>query len=82
MCYRPGGSAWYLLKSNDNGMFSTVYNNDGIANYDLFDTRDRIISLDYNKDGFSDIILYRPGVGCAYSAKSDGIGNYILEYYQ
>ncbi|MFA5972431.1 MAG: hypothetical protein WC780_08785 [Lentimicrobiaceae bacterium] len=80
MCYRPGGSAWYLLKSNGNGMFSTVYNNDGIADYDLYDTRDRIISLDYNYDGFSDIILYRPRVGCAYTAKSDGIGNYTLEY--
>ncbi|NOU19789.1 MAG: VCBS repeat-containing protein [Bacteroidales bacterium] len=82
MCYRPRGSACYLLKSNGDGTFTTVYHNEGIAGFDLHDLRDRIISLDYNNDGYSDIIMYRSGMGYAFSAKSLGDGTYSLDCRQ
>lgn len=80
MCYRPGSSACYLLKSNGNSMFATVYHGEGIAGFDLHDMRDRIISLDFDSNGTSDIIMYRPGMNCVFSAKSGGDGTYEFIY--
>jgi MAC/Perforin domain. len=72
ICYRPGYGNFNLLRSNGNGTYGRVLESSGIASYDLKDNRDQIISLDYNNDGLSDIILYRPGIGYAYSARSLG----------
>ncbi|TRX46479.1 hypothetical protein FNH22_30695 [Fulvivirga sp. M361] len=61
-CYRPGSGIFYMGRSNGDGTFTNVVSNgDGIANFDLRNENDRIISLDYNGDRLDDIICYRPG---------------------
>ena len=81
LCYRPGSSFAYLLKSNGNASFAlAMQTNNGIVDYDLSNTNDKIISMDYNNDKRSDLILYRPGTGTAYSASSSGFGQYNRDY--
>jgi len=80
MCYRPGYGIVYLLKSNGTAAYvPEIVSSTGIATYDMSSINDKIISLDYNHDGSSDIIMYRPGFGIAYSAHSNGT-SFILDY--
>ena len=79
LCYRPGSKIVYLLKSNGDGTFTTVYESrNGIAGFDFSRSEDRAVALDYNHDGLSDIVLYRPGSGVAWSAHSNG-SSFVLD---
>jgi|GEM_PF-2568547 MAC/Perforin domain. len=82
LCYRPGSKTVTLLKSNGNTSFASVMqSNNGFADFDLSNSKDKIISIDYNNDKLSDLILYRPGAGIAVSERSNyGIGNFIKDY--
>lgn len=77
LCYRPGSKAAWLLKSNGNGTFTVIFSNgNGIAGYNLDQTSDQIISLDYNGDGYDDLLCYRPGSKAAWLLKGNGNGAY------
>ena len=79
LCYRPGSKIVYLLKSNGDGTFTSVYEGrNGIAGFDFSKCGDRAVALDYNHDGLSDIVLYRPGFGVAWSAHSNG-SSFVLD---
>lgn len=81
LCFRPGYKIAFLLKSNGNGTFASVMQSrNGIADFDLGSTADKIIALDYNNDNNSDLILYRPGVGTTFSANSTGQGEFRKDY--
>jgi hypothetical protein len=74
--YRPGGGAAYVARSNGDGSFSRVYGQSGIAGYDLASAADRALVFDYNADGRSDLLFYRPGSGNAAVARSNGDGTF------
>jgi hypothetical protein len=79
LCYRPDYKIVYLLKSNGDGTFTTVYESrNGIAGFEFDSSVDRAVALDYNHDGLSDIVLYRPGYGVAWSAHSNG-SSFVLD---
>lgn len=81
LCFRPGYGYTHMLKSNGDGTFSSVIQNtNGIAGYNLTNTNDKIISIDYNKDTYSDLILYRPGSGIAFSVSCNESGDYTKDY--
>jgi hypothetical protein len=76
--YRPGAGAAWVAQSNGDGTFTTVYavgDNggaapNGIGGYDLLSTSDQTVALDFNGNGNSDLMLYRPGSGAAFVAES------------
>jgi|GEM_PF-2661993 len=75
--YRPGNSIVFVAKSNGDGTFTRIVRSfNGIAGYDLNNVNDRIISCDYNGDGKSDLVLYRPGKSIVFVAKSNGDGTF------
>ncbi len=82
--YRPGSGSVFVLKSNGNGTFSTVISvsdngsalPNGIGGYDLLSLNDRVFPFDYDKDGNTDLFLYRPGSGSVYVLKSNGDGSF------
>ncbi len=86
--YRPGSGAAYVAHANSDGSFVAAYavgDNgstapNGIADYDLLSTADRVLSFDYNGDGKQDLFLYRPGAGAAYVARSNGDGTFTAVY--
>ena len=80
VAYRPGSRVFYLNRANSNGSFTSVIrSHSGIMGYDLASGLDKIISLDYNKDGRSDILCYRPGSRVVYYGRSNG-STFIREY--
>ncbi|OJH38344.1 hypothetical protein BON30_24730 [Cystobacter ferrugineus] len=78
--HRPGAGFAYVLRSNGDGSFTTVYGGLGIGGYDLGDTRDQALVLDFNNDGRDDLFLYRPGGGAAYVLRSNGDGSFSHVY--
>jgi hypothetical protein len=84
LLYRAGQGAVYVVRSNGNGTFTAVYavgDNgpaapNGIAGYDLLSPNDQVLALDYNGDGRDDLVLYRPGQGAIYVARSNGDGTF------
>lgn len=81
ICYRPSKGIIHILKSNGNASFANIFqSSNGICNFDLKNSKDKIISLDYNNDGKYDIIGYRPIQGFTNSARSIGSGYFSLEY--
>lgn len=70
--YTPGQQRINFYNIEGNGFESTSNSNAGIAGYNIADSRDKIISFDYNGDGKDDLCLYRPGTGIAFIAKSNG----------
>jgi FG-GAP-like repeat len=86
--YRPGSGAAFVIKSEGDGNFSTVYavgDNgaaapNGIAGYDLLSSADQVLPFDYNGDGRDDLLLYRPGRGAAFVARSNGDGSFTPVY--
>jgi hypothetical protein len=75
--YRPGNKIFYLFRSNGTTSFTNVVaSGSGIGTYDLSDSRDKIVSLDYNGDGYDDLACYRPGSRIFYQLKSNGAGSY------
>lgn len=84
MCYRPGSAVVYILKSNGDGSFTRVYFSSnaqkGIGDYDFSSTKDRAITLDYNGDGYDDMLAYRPGSRIVYLIKSNGNGTFTTVF--
>jgi hypothetical protein len=80
MCYRPGKKTVFLLKSNGDGSFTCVYGQSGIGGFDFNESVDKAIALDYNGDGFDDILCTRPGEKIVYLLKSNGAGSYVCVY--
>ncbi len=78
--YRPGTGAISIGHSNGNGTFTAVYAQgdpgSGIAGYDLRAANDRVVPFDYNGDGKQDLVLYRPGAGAVFVARSNGNGTF------
>src|SRR6185369_9824280 len=52
----------------------------GIAGYDLLSPADQVLAMDYNGDGKQDLFLYRPGLGAAWVARSNGDGTFTAVY--
>lgn len=78
MAYRPGLGAVTILKLGADGRLKPIgitgsghVRGVGIAGYDLRDPRDQVVPVDYDGDRHDDLLLYRPGVGVAYTANSD-----------
>jgi hypothetical protein len=65
--YRPGAGAIFVVRSNGDGTFTSVYREGdpglGIAGYDLKNADDRVFAFDHNGDGDADLCLYIPGTG-------------------
>jgi hypothetical protein len=84
--YRPGRGAVFVARSNGNGSFTAVYAQgdpgNGIAGFDLKSPADRILAFDYNGDGKQDLLLYRPGTGAVFVARSNGDGSFTAVYAQ
>jgi len=81
ICYRPSKGILHILKSNGNASFANILQrSNGICNFDLKNTADKLITMDYNNDGKADIIGYRPVQGFTMSARSDGAGNFSLDF--
>lgn len=79
--YRPGTGICYVGFSNGDGTFRTVYASaSGIAGYDFQSNNDRLEVGDFNGDGKSDLLLYRPGTGLYYVAVSLGNGSFSTIY--
>lgn len=78
--YRPGAGTFSLLHNDDRGKFSATEYTDGIAGCDLLSPADHIIALDFNRDGRDDVLIYRPGLGYLWIAKSTGNGQFEAVY--
>lgn len=84
--YRPGRGAAWVARSVGDGSFVPAYAQGdpgtGLAGFDLKSPSDRVLALDYNGDGKQDLLLYRPGKGAAYVARSNGDGSFTPVYAQ
>ena len=82
LIYRPGqGPAW-VIRSNGDGTFTTVENANGhgIAGYDMMSTTDQALAFDYDGDHRSDLLLFRPGLGPAWTVRSNGDATFTRTY--
>src|SRR3989441_764446 len=80
--YRPVAGVIAIARSNGDGTFTGVYySGAGIAGFDLMSTGDQVFAFDYNGDGKSDLVLYRPGAGVIAIARSNGDGTFTGVYY-
>jgi RHS repeat-associated protein len=79
--YRPDGGLACVVRSNGDGTFSQAYLSwNGIAGYDLRGSADQVMPFDFNGDGKSDLFIYRPDVGLACVARSNGDGSFTQVY--
>jgi hypothetical protein len=77
--YRPGQGVFVILK-NANGVFSKVYDGNGIGGYDFKNPADRAFAFDFDHSGKCDhLAVYRPGEGVFVILKNDG-GNFRKVY--
>jgi hypothetical protein len=77
--YRPGSRIFYLFQNTADPLtrfVPVISSTTGFLDYDLSSLSDRIETLDYNNDGFEDILLYRPGSRIAYIMRSNGNGTF------
>jgi hypothetical protein len=73
--YRPGaGTAVLVMAFNSPTIYPAVMyaSSWGIGGFDLMNSADRVEPIDFDGDGFRDLLLYRPGHGVAYVARSRG----------
>ncbi|KAK4448426.1 immune inhibitor A peptidase M6-domain-containing protein [Podospora aff. communis PSN243] len=66
--YRPGKGAFFIVRKNPNGTFSSVYAQgdpgSGIGGFDLKSPNDKAFAFDWTSSGKMDhIAFYRPGSG-------------------
>ncbi len=88
LIYRPGTGTVFVLRSNGDASFTAVYavgDNgaaapNGIAGYDLLSGSDKVLTFDFNGDNLDDIVLYRPGRGAIFVARSIGDGSFATVY--
>ncbi len=76
MMYRPGAQWVQVVHSNPDGTFSNLGLQAGIGGFDFWQHRDRAIALDFNGDFKDDLLMYRPGGGVAFMARSNGNGTF------
>jgi hypothetical protein len=91
--YRPGSRTVFVLRHDAGNTFTPVFSSTtGIGGYDLAETRDQLVTYDYDYSGRLDhLVLYRPGAGIVHILKHDagnsfspvfssttGIGGYDL----
>jgi hypothetical protein len=63
LLYQPGAGLASILK-NAGGTFRPVYQDHGIAGYDLLSADHRAFTFDYDHTGkLDDVVHYRPGAG-------------------
>ena len=75
--YRPDTGNAGIARSNGDGSFNKVYlSENGIGGYDFKSLRDRALSFDFNGDGKSDLLFYRPGSGKIFVLRSNGDGSF------
>ena len=75
--YRPNTGNVGIARSNGDGSFSNVYLSEhGIGGYDFKSLRDRALAFDFNGDGKSDLLFYRPGSGTIFVLRSNGDGSF------
>lgn len=83
LLYQPGSSRVTVLMEIDRPTLypTTAYSsNSGIGGFDFLDPADRVEALDYNGDGAEDLLLYRPGHGVAYVARSNKNGTFSTAF--
>ena len=79
--YRPGNGNVCILK-NDNGNFSAVYAQSGIAGFDFLSPDDHAFAFDLDHSGKLDYIAtYRPGTGTFWIIKNVN-GTFEAVYHQ
>jgi 1-phosphatidylinositol phosphodiesterase len=61
--YEPGNRWTGLLRSNGDGTYTSVAGGQGFYGYDFTQAADRVVVLDANGDGKSDLFFYRPMSG-------------------
>ncbi|MEB3259180.1 MAG: calcium-binding protein [Cyanobacteriota bacterium] len=82
--YRPGRGAAWVARSNGDGSFTAVYavgddgaaGLNGIGGFDLLSANDRAIALDYDGDGFEDLVFQPVGSDQAWVVRSNGNGTF------
>ena len=84
--YRPGTGAIFIVRHNQNGSFTPVYQQpapgNGIGGYDLKSTDDHVFAFDYNGRGKADhLALYRPGTGAIFILENNN-GTFQPVYQQ
>ena len=79
-CYRPGQRIFYLLRSEGNTSFTTlIASSNGVMQYDFNESTDKVVAFDYNRDGATDLLCYRPGAGTIYFGRAVG-SDFLREY--
>jgi hypothetical protein len=78
LVYRPGAStAWVLAPSQSSPYTIVVTSTTGLGSFDLKNTADRVIGLDYNSSGsLTHLLAYRPGARTAYILAPDDQGGF------
>ena len=75
--YRPDTGNVGIARSNGDGSFSNVYFSEhGLGGCDFKSLRDRALAFDFNGDGKSDLLFYRPGAGTVFVMRSNGDGSF------
>jgi RHS repeat-associated protein len=75
--YRPDTGNVGIARSNGDGSFSPVYfSENGIGGYDFKSLRDKALAFDFNGDGRSDLLFYRPDSGKIFVLRSNGDGSF------
>jgi DNA-binding winged helix-turn-helix (wHTH) protein len=65
LLYRPGAGVAAILR-NSQGIFTPVFQGQGLGGYDLMSVSDRALAFDFDGSGKLDhLLLYRPGMGVA-----------------
>ncbi len=85
--YRPGTGVIRIAHSNGNGTFTSVFaSTTGINGFNLRNSVDKIVSLDFNGDKKKDLMLYRSGPksvggGAVSMLQSLGNGTYTTVFH-
>ena len=82
--YRPGSGSVSVVRSNGNGTFTLIHSvvdngataPNGIAGFNFLSRDDRAIAIDYNEDGFGDLVFFRGGQSLIHVARSNGDGTF------
>lgn len=75
--FRPGGNFAGLIRNTTTGF--TGNQSLGFMGFDFMDGNDDVVVLDFNGDNRDDLLMYRPGHGVAYLARSLATGGYSLQ---
>ncbi|MBK9577986.1 MAG: VCBS repeat-containing protein [Fibrobacteres bacterium] len=77
----PGEGATRIGRSNGDGTFSMTFaSSAGLAGYDFRGSVEMIQPFDFNGDGMKDLLMYRPGQGTFWIARSNGDATFTAVY--